>query len=389
MFRLGKLVTRAAFAIVLVALPALALAAGPSAVPGTWRRLPTAPIQPRSPVVGVWTGTKLLVFGRAQPTPPWSVDVAAAYSPAAGTWRPLTPLHGRKGNFEGRYWAVWTGKRMLVLGPFDFQAFDPLTNHWRQPAGASGGGAGGLVVWSGHEMIDWGGGCCGDASSGGSAYNPTTNAWRKLTPSPLAPSQQPIGAWTGRELIIFVSGLDPDGKPYPAALARAAAYNPATDTWRRISPLPAPRSGANAVWDGREVLVVGGAGAPEGAKPPGLASIGFAYDPATNGWRQLPPMGSGRRQAAMVWTGRRLLVWGGSQTAGAGLPVTPSRGLAYDPAANRWSQFPGAPLLGRLDPMAIWTGRAMVIWGGYRPHSPLGSGTRFFTDGAVFTLATP
>ena len=182
---------------------------------------------------------------------------------------------------------------MLVFGPFDFQAFNPLTNRWRRLPVERGGSPAGVVLWTGHEMVDWGGGCCGDASSSGSAYDPTANTWRKMAPSPLAPSQQPIGTWTGRELIIFVSGLDPaatDGKPYPASFARAAAYNPATDTWRRIAPLPELRQGATVVWDGRDVLVVGGVGAPRGAKPPAPARIGFAYNPATNRWRQLAPM---------------------------------------------------------------------------------------------------
>jgi N-acetylneuraminic acid mutarotase len=337
----------------------------------------------------------MLVFGRAQPNPPWSVDVAAAYDPATDTWRRLAPLAGPKGNYEGHYSAVWTGKEMLVFGPFDSQAFNPLTNHWRRLPAERGGGAGGLVLWTGHEMIDWGGGCCGDASSGGSAYNPTTNTWRTLAPSPLAPSQQPIGAWTGRELIIFVGGLDPDGKPYPARFARAAAYNPTNNTWRRLAPLPAPRGGATAVWDGREVLVVGGVGAPRGGKPPALAAVGFAYNPATNRWRRLPPMESGREGASVVWTGKRLLVWGG-QTARAGsLPVscaevpTPcviaGHGLAYDPAADRWSPLAKAPLLGRLDPAAVWTGHAMIVWGGGTGRPPY----QGFTDGALFAPATP
>src|SRR2546430_17640936 len=99
-----------------------------------------------------------------------------------------------------------------------------------------------------------------------SAYKPVANKWRKLSRSPLAGRQPPLGAWTGRELIMFVSGLNPDGHAWPARLARAAAYNPATNKWRRIAPLPASFNGASAVWDGREVLVVG-------------AKAGFAYNP--------------------------------------------------------------------------------------------------------------
>ncbi len=86
--------------------------------------------------------------------------------------------------------------------------------------------------------------------------------------------------------------------------ARAAAYTPATDRWRLLAPLPEARAGARAVWDGHELLVVGGKNAPV---------EGFAYDPETNRWRRLAPMDSGRAGAAAVWTGKRL-------SCGAGRP---------------------------------------------------------------------
>ena len=351
---------------------------------GTWRRLPPAPIAPSFNVVSGWTGGQMLVLGRAQPKPPWSVDVAAAYNPATSTWRRLTPFPGPTGNYEGRYWAVWTGKEMLVFGPADFQAFNPVANHWRRlPKNAIL--PDGIVVWTGREMIGWGGGCCGDASSEGAAYNPVTNTRRELARSPLAPEQRPIGAWTGRELVVFVSGIKPTTtKPWPARLARAAAYNPVTDTWRRIAPLPAVRTNANAVWDGRGVLIVGGTGASRGGNPPAAAAVGFAYNPGTNRWRRLPRMGAGRVGAAAVWTGKRLLIWGGTTSTPSGVKlVTPNQGLAYDPKANRWSPLPRAPLPGRLDPTAVWTGHAMIVWGGHTPAIPL------FADGAAFRPATP
>ena len=356
---------------------------------GSWLRLPSAPIAPSGGVVSVWTGRQMLIFGRANPDPalPWSADVAAAYNPATRTWRLLTPFPGPKGNYEGRYWAAWTGKEMLVVGPSDRQAFNPVTNRWRRLSKAAGV-PGGIVVWTGRELIGWGGGCCGDALSDGAAYNPVTNVRRRLARSPLAPEQRPIGAWTGRELVLFVSGINPaSGKPWPARLARAASYNPVTDTWRRIAPLPAVRTDPNAVWDGREVLIVGGTGAPHRGRHPAPAEIGLAYNPGTNSWRQLPPLERGRAGAAAVWTGKRLLIWGGTTSVPSGVKlVTPNRGLAYDPKANSWSPLPRAPLLGRLDPTAVWTGRAMIFWGGHRPSS---SGGRVFADGAAFRPGTP
>src|SRR5205085_4655094 len=145
------------------------------------------------------------------------------YDARARAWRRLAAPPG-PASYLGRHTAVWTGNEMLVWG-FGFAAFDPAKGLWRRlPAAPTDGGAG-LVVWTGRELIGWGGGCCGDAFGDGLAYSPATNRWRKLPRAPLAPSQHPLGAWTGRELIVLVGGTDPDGTPWPARLARAAAYD--------------------------------------------------------------------------------------------------------------------------------------------------------------------
>lgn len=365
-----------------------------SPVAGAWRVLPKAPISVLDQhAVSVWTGTEMLVFGRVTSRAGdgdvlGRVYVTAAYDPATGIWRRLPDLDSANA-FYG-FGAVWTGTEMLVWGQGTQAAFDPQTSRWRQlPAPPQDGF--GLVVWTGREMIGWGGGCCGDAWADGAAYDPAANRWRKLAASPLAGRQRPSGAWTGRELIVF-GGSDADGHP----LRGAAAYDPVTDRWRRIAALPAPRLGATAVWDGREVLAVGGTGAPRGGRSPALAAVGLAYDPTTNRWRRLPPMESGREGAAAVWTGTQLLVWGG-RTARAGSPlpvrcgdvptpcVTASHGLAYDPEANRWAPLPTAPLRGRLNPTAVWTGQAMIVWGGGTERPPY----RDITSGALFTPAVP
>lgn len=351
----------------------------------TWRVLSQAPIdQATQGLTGVWTGQRMIVFGGVANIDEQGIRtyVGAVYTPASGTWTSLPAL--RSGNPYG-YVSIWTGEEMVAFSGLGSHAYNPQTNRWRPLP--QGGGFGGVLAWTGRELIAWGGGCCGEASSAGSAYDPATNRWRKLARSPLAPSQSPVGAWTGHELIIVVSGIDlsVSSEPYPASFARAAAYNPATDTWRRIAPAPGRRSwgGATAIWDGSDVLVVGGTRITSRGRPLGLARAGLAYNPETNRWRRLAPMESGRTDFAAVWTGRRLLVWGGRSTRGYA-PQRPPRGFAYDPATNRWSRLPQAPLRGRFDPAAVWTGKAMIVWGGGGL-----SNYRSFTDGAAFTPATP
>jgi len=74
-----------------------------------------------------------------------------------------------------------------------------------------------------------------------------------------------------------------------------------------------------------------------------------------------------------------LLVWGGVTASG----TVPPRGEAYTPATGTWTALPAAPLRGRESPVAVWTGRQMILWGGFRNGTP----PRGFTDGAGYTPA--
>ena len=161
----------------------------------------------------------------------------------------------------------------------------------------------------------WPGGfCIGDplpGQGGRCAHSPAGNSERKLARSHLAASQSPQGAWTRRELIILVGGTDADGNAWPARLARAAAYNPATDSWRRSHRRPLPASARTSSYDGREVLVVGSVSAPRGNRPGPLPTVGFAYNPCDEPLAATSLNGVGPHGAAAVWTGKRLLVLGG------------------------------------------------------------------------------
>jgi hypothetical protein len=77
-----------------------------------------------------------------------------------------------------------------------------------------------------------------------------------------------------------------------------------------------------------------------------------------------------------VWTGSRMIVWGGYNGYGTG-------GI-YDPATDSWAPVSttGAPS-GRVYHTAVWTGSRMIVWGGEISTSPstAGSTTRRPTPG--------
>jgi len=313
---------------------------------GSWRLLPATPMPFAQSQAGVWTGRRLILIGRTPLRNP-SKDAAAAYDPATNHWTKLTPP--RSPGYVPGYATVWTGKQMFAFDPFHSVAYTPATNRWHVLPKAINLG---LVIWTGREAIGWGGGCCGDAQKDGSAFNAATGGYRKLPAAPLGPSQHALGAWTGRELILFISPYDVDGRARPAAVATAAAYDPATNRWHRLAPLPRHPQGGYAmgtgVWNGHELLVVGAGRAARSA---------YAYNPATNHWRTLASLPAPRLGGIGVWAGTRLLLVGGENRAGKSL----SDGLGYDPKTNSWTRLPVGPLRQLYGAAAVWTGHELIV----------------------------
>jgi hypothetical protein len=116
--------------------------------------------------------------------------------------------------------------------------------------------------------------------------------------------------------------------------ADGAAYDPAERTWRTLAPAPlAARSRQVAVWTGREMLVWGGTAEPSGV---GGLRDGAAYDPDADTRRTIAasPPGTDRVYAQAVVAGGRVVVaGGGGPTEGAVRSV-----LVYDPVADAWTE---------------------------------------------------
>ncbi len=367
--RVGPRDGRRALRLGLAALGVAGLAAGevarsadtapPAGSGEIWRLLPAAPIDLAGVSTGIWTGREVMFT-----VPGIGVRRAAAYDPATGRWRRLPGGPAPSTGLEGRDRSVWTGREWILIGWGPNIAYRPATNSWRRLPAAPGVAASPVVVWTGSQVIVWGGGCCSDFSADGAVYRPSTNTWRRLPPSTLSARQAATGTWTGREVVIvggFTERTFPDGVTRSITFGDAAAYNPNTGSWRRLPPMPAPRRDAVVLWEGRDVLVLGGR-RPTSAGG-GLATGVLAYRPATDRWRLLRPMPRGRIGHAAVWTGSRAIIWGGTVERG-GVSAEPTSTLSFDPVRNAWAALPPSPVAGRSDPAAVWTGREMIVTGG-------------------------
>ena len=170
--------------------------------------------------------------------------------------------------------------------------------------------------------------------------------------------------WTGQEMIVWggyyltVSGSYDFKNIYPADLGR---YNPATDTWiTSIVPgAPEPRADCSAIWNSSEMVVWGGY---NGKTYGGRTSLntGGRFNPVNGTWS---PISTNQAPTARdlhlaVWTGEAMIVWGG---------IDRSKGFRdggrYNPATDTWvgGTTNGAPSYAERGE-AVWTGEAMLAY---------------------------
>src|SRR5438552_5459014 len=131
------------------------------------------------------------------------------------------------------------------------------------------------AVWTGTEMIVWGGTDGSSFFNTGGRYNPGTDSWT-ATSSTSAPAarDQHTAVWTGTEMIVW-AGFN--GSSY---LNTGGRYNPGTDSsipTRRTSAL-AGRYLHTAVWTGSEMIVWGGFNGSSDL------NTGGRYNPGTDSW---------------------------------------------------------------------------------------------------------
>jgi uncharacterized repeat protein (TIGR01451 family) len=292
-------------------------------------------------------------------------EIKAGRNCTDDTWAPTAG----SGSPSGRKYhsMVWTGTEVIVWGGFDNTVlgdggrYDPATDTWAPMAstGAPAARYGAASVWNGTEMIIWGG---YPYSSTGGRYDPVTDSWTS-TSTVNAPSARTYvaGIWAGTEMIIW------GGYNYTNTGGR---YDPSTDTWTTMTTTGAPsaREQNAVVWTGSELIVWGGS---DGS----LLDTGGRYDPSTDSWTPTTTVGAppASYRLSSVWTGSEMIVWGGDPY---GTPR--DTGGRYDPATDTWAATSTVDVpLARGDHTAIWTGTEMVVWGGTNMFDELNTGGRY------------
>ncbi|MBM4358207.1 MAG: hypothetical protein FJ096_08850 [Deltaproteobacteria bacterium] len=150
-----------------------------------------------------------------------------------------------------------------------------------------------------------------------------------------------------------------------------------TPLWKPLSTIGAltARRFHAAVWTGSKMLVWGG------LTSTGVTSTGAVYDPATDSWSpmSMANVPVARHSHSAVWTGSEMIIWGGFSN------TYESTGGRYDPARDEWTALPFSTIKGRARHGAVWTGSDMIVWGGSNGIGPLGDGSRYSLGANAWT----
>lgn len=312
----------------------------------------------------VWTGSKWIIWGGINWANTANLGDGAILDPALGTWQKMSSINAPSARRE--FQTAWTGTKMIIWGGYsstghgDGRLYDPATDTWTTMSaiGAAGPRQRYSGIWTGAEFIVWGGGGAGgnfgSGRNDGAIYNPATDTWRSMAPSPLAGRLDHCAVWTGTEMII-------QGGRGAEDFNDGARYNPATDVWTPMpfSPL-GPAHDSGAVWTGTEFIHYGGYSG-------GNLRGGARYNPVSNTWKAISPgyaTFEARYRPLVAWTGHEMIIWGG------GNRVTGLRdGIRYNPTTDTWtpirtgSDFSRAPH-NLHDVFFTWTG-SEFLWLGF------------------------
>ena len=135
-------------------------------------------------------------------------------------------------------------------------------------------------------------------------YSPSLDRWFDAAPLPRGANHVAVAAADGR--VYAMGGFTEQNRK---ADTNAYAYDVASNRWHAIAPLSRPRGAAAAVALNGRIHLIGGGGDP----PDERASVGWheVYDPKTDKWALLKPLPGARDHAGVVVFGGAIHLIGG------------------------------------------------------------------------------
>jgi N-acetylneuraminic acid mutarotase len=261
---------------------------------------------------------RIYVVG-GQPFTGGAVDILEAYDPVASTWSRRAPMPtprmqlGVSSGRDGRIYACGGHTRKGHLPTVE--AYAPTTGTWERradmPTALSDAAT---VAGPDGRIFVIGGMSSGAILNSVLVYSPESDTWAFGSPMPV--HRRGAAGALGRDGRIYVFG-GRLGQAGAETLARVDAYDPSSDIWAEVAPMPTPRAwlAAAAMPDGRIVTLGGHNDSLPGhdiEKERGYLKVVEIYDVATGTWVRGPSLRTGRASHGAASQGERIYVVGGA-----------------------------------------------------------------------------
>jgi N-acetylneuraminic acid mutarotase len=205
-------------------------------------------------------------------------------------------------------------------------------------------------------------------------YDAASNQWGKKKPMKLATHHVAFASLNNKIYAFGGFMLPPSGPPAWSPVNNAWEYDPATDEWKELAPMPTKRGAATAASLGGKLYVTGGANSLPGvtesgihpARPHNVMGTVEEYDPATNTWRTRRSLLLPRNHHVTASAGGKLYVIGGR--VGSAFISGTSNNVdlveMYDPATDLWTARARMPTARSAMGFATYKDQYIITAGG-------------------------
>jgi hypothetical protein len=344
---------------------------------GAWRVLPSTE---SFNIAATYAGEGLLVNPGGPNDRPWP----AIFDVVAGLWRdlPAMPVPQGAGGVLGRN----SGRVISPNGVF----FDAVSETWVEAPDlpvswpASIGRHEALQTFrnsmiAGNDIMQYGGLSWGDSraeqiketwilrfhrtdTDERNKAGEKADHWERLPDPPIPPRSNVVAVWTGEEALFvggdtFVCSPVANCVRLDLALDDGAAYNPQSNTWRRVADAPLAFSHAStAAVDGDVYFLVWPVRGGE------QAFLRFRIE--DDQWDALPLPQVDATSYQLAATDSQVVAFASSHERGA------LRDYVFDPGAGRWTELPADPIAPSFDRSIAWADGELFLFSRELPGVP-------------------
>jgi N-acetylneuraminic acid mutarotase len=194
------------------------------------------------------------------------------------------------------------------------------------------------------------------------AYDPRTNKWTTLPPMPAGTERGSAAIGVSGTKIYFAGGmrtLTPGPGGLHDTVDTVSSYDVVTGRWETLPSLPQARDHVGGAIIGRTFYVLGG-------RDRGQANVRdtvYAFDLRTRQWSERAPMPTPRGGIATAVIGRKIYTFGGEGNHEPGSNDVFAETEAYDTGRDQWQQLAPMPVP-RHGTAAVAVGDTIHIPGG-------------------------